>query len=168
MAEAALIQEARKNRSTAKSQFTRAEKSLSDALATEDVSASTIERRFQELKIKWNNVQDAHDTYASLQEGQTDGGNGDPNDNQWIQWIDELAERYDRIEVIADKRMDEITKNSISVPLQLQNPPVTVPTKSAVKIERLRYPPFAGDIRLYPQFKEEFLKHNQKEKGSVH
>ena len=69
MAEAAQIQEARTKRSTAKSQFTRAEKSLNDALASDDVSASTIQRRFNELKIKWDNVQEAHDAYAALQEG---------------------------------------------------------------------------------------------------
>ena len=133
---------------------------------SEGLSPSTIQRRFKELKIKWDNVQEAHDAYAALQEGRVaEAEEGDPAmDNQWIQWIDELAERYDKIEVVADKKLDELTK--LSIPLVQQQPP-TLPiasespttTSRSWKIERVRYPPFEGNSRLYPQFKEEFRKH---------
>ena len=55
------MEEAKKERATAKGQFTRAEDSLSKALEGEDVPVSTIERRFGELQRRWEKVQITHD-----------------------------------------------------------------------------------------------------------
>ena len=51
-------------RTSAKTQFTRSEKKLKEALLDADsYPISLIERRLDDLKIRWNTVQDAHDEY---------------------------------------------------------------------------------------------------------
>ena len=88
-------QEAFKMRKTCKSQFTRAERNLQQALSMQDVETSTIERRFGELQAKFDALQNVHDVYADelLNE---DGTPVDPNLDQYI---DELTERFNAIEI---------------------------------------------------------------------
>ena len=50
----------------AKAQFTRVEKALSKLLANPLSMHETTERKFDELKVKWQEVQDHHDKYAAL------------------------------------------------------------------------------------------------------
>ena len=56
-------------RSTAKAQFTRAEKKLNDCLAIpqdqQGVPVATIKRRFDDLSTKWSDTQNAHDAYKA-------------------------------------------------------------------------------------------------------
>ena len=56
--------ESKAKRTSAKSQFTRSEKKLKEALLdAESLPISLIERRLEDLKIRWNTVQDTHDEY---------------------------------------------------------------------------------------------------------
>ena len=62
------MEEAKKAHTLAKSGFTRAEKSLSDALKLENLPLSTLDRRFNDLKLKWDICQETHDNYALFSE----------------------------------------------------------------------------------------------------
>lgn len=157
-------QEAHKARTTAKSKYTRAETALNDALDANDIAVSTIERRFKDLKSRWDEVQDAHDIYLNTLEG-TPEEETTPTDALET-WISELAARFNKIEVQADKRIESLIESRVTPhPAASQSASRSNTSanskvmQSAVKIERVRYPPYEGDIRQYPTFKEEFVKH---------
>ena len=57
------MEELRKKRSLAKSQFTRTEKSLRKLLDNEQSLEELISKRFNEMSQKWQEIQDAHDLY---------------------------------------------------------------------------------------------------------
>ena len=57
------MEELRKKRSLAKSQFTRTEKSLRKLLDDEQSLEELISKRFNEMSQKWQEIQDAHDLY---------------------------------------------------------------------------------------------------------
>ena len=57
-----MADELKQKRGISLGQFTRAEKRLESLLKSE-VTFTTIERRFEELKEKWNRVQERHDEY---------------------------------------------------------------------------------------------------------
>ena len=81
-----MADEAKKRRSLAKSQFTRAEKAVQTALGLESLCPTwTLEKRYDALKNRGDNVQDAHDNYVILSTGEV-VVESDEN------WIDELAE----------------------------------------------------------------------------
>ena len=150
------MEQAKHTRTTAKGQFTRAEKSLLKSLEGEDIPVSTIERRFDDLRARWEKVQDAHDTYHDVVVDMTDD-EGNPVDTNLEGWIEEMIERFERIEIRTDKRVEEIKKkinNKESVERNGNKSDV-----SAVKIEKTKFPPFDGQIRRFPQFKVEFNKH---------
>ena len=90
-------QEALKMRKTCKSQFTRAEKNLQQALARDDVEKATIERRFGELQGKFDALQNAHDVYAELVEEDADG--------ELEKYIDDITDRFNAIEIEAEKKI---------------------------------------------------------------
>ena len=76
-------------RATAKSQFTRAEKKVLDAIAlTENkMPITTIQRRFADVTAKWTTAQDAHDAYvAVLVDGEQDAESA---------WIEDVSNRFD-------------------------------------------------------------------------
>ena len=91
-------------RATAKGQFTKSEKRLKDAITMmESIPVSTIERRYDELHSKWDTLQEAHEKYitalrsASSPESSID----EAAENNWI---DEIADRFDAIEIETDKK----------------------------------------------------------------
>ena len=51
-------------RETAKRANERAAKALQQALETENISDSTVRRRFDELKRRWDDTQQAHDNFV--------------------------------------------------------------------------------------------------------
>ena len=58
------MEELKKKRSLAKTQFTRAEKSLRRLIEDEQSLEEQIGKRFNEMSQKWQEVQDAHDLYT--------------------------------------------------------------------------------------------------------
>ena len=60
------MEEAKTKRTMAKAQFTRIEKALAKLLANPLSMYETTERKFSELKVRWQEVQDHHDRYAAL------------------------------------------------------------------------------------------------------
>ena len=149
------MEEAKKARTTAKGRFTRDEKSLSDALKVETLPLATLERRFKDLKSKWDLCQETHDNYA-LFAGEMEAAEADGLEI----WIEELSERFNAIEIIADE-MSEVLASKGSLPSAAKEEIKFAELGSSciVKIEKLKFPTFNGDLRRYPQFKQEFLRH---------
>ena len=87
------MEEAKKRQTIAKGQFTRAVGLLRRVLDAESDESLlwTVEKRYAELKTRWNNVQEVHDEYVTFL--------ADQNliDTEEA-WISELAERFDEIE----------------------------------------------------------------------
>ena len=151
------MEEAKKARTAAKATFTRAEGSLLDALKVPKLPQATLKRRFEDFKIKWDNCQNAHDIYSQYT-GEMDGGEADA----LVGWIEELTKRFNSIEIETDLKLEQYQPVA---PLPTSDSNVNAPRSnvpkplSAIKIERLKFPTFKGDIRRYPQFKVEFIKH---------
>ena len=88
------LEVAKQRRKILKGQFTRAENRLKDSLKLPlSVPLSTIQRRFEDLKSKWTEVQDAHDLYLSQLEEVTDGEE---------KWLDEVIDRFNALEIETD------------------------------------------------------------------
>ena len=145
------MEEAKKARTLAKSGFTRAEKALSDALKLENIPLSTLDRRFNDLKSKWDLCQETHDNYAfhseEMMAAEADGLDG---------WIDNLSERFSVIEIQTDEKRDaQVSKQQASIaPTGVASAGPS--TSGIVKVEKMKLPPFHGDLRHYPLFKKDF------------
>ena len=130
--------------------FTRAHNALSIAIESDECVVRTLERRFDELKLRWNEVQLKHDEYISTLDGRTD---------EEIQkedvWIDELAKTFYNVE----EETDKLLTNSVVKTDLTEKPTKSTDVKSSVQLERMKLKKFEGNIRKYPRFKEEFLKH---------
>ena len=145
---------AKQDQTRAKAQFTRAKKSLTDAVNHVDPSLDTIERRLVEFKKKWDHVQDTHDAYTEYACDMT-------SDEAYKlpEWIESIAEEFDDMEMKSDKRKDKLRGNQSGPPTSDNKPANIRSSVGAVKVERMKFAQFDGDIRRYPQFKEEFCKH---------
>ena len=144
-------QEVFKMRKTCKSQFTRAEKNLQQALARDDVETATIERRFGELQGKFDTLQNAHDVYAELVEEDVNG--------ELDKYIDDITDRFNAIEIEADKKIAARKKKETAV-IQTNTSVSNLShmPQSVIKAKRVDLDQFDGDIRKYTRFKENFTK----------
>jgi hypothetical protein len=149
-----MMEQAKRTRTAAKAQFTRMKKSLNDALNTPSVPASTLERRFEELKKKFDTLQDSHDSYTAFSAEMEDEESA-----ALEQWIDELATEFDRLEIRTDEKIEQFKTSQAAIPQERHVKSPTTHNTSALKVERMKFPKFEGGIRRYPQFKEEFLRH---------
>ena len=59
------MEDLKQKRAVAKSQFTRAEKSLRRLIESDDTVEEQISKRLIELSQKWQHIQDVHDEYAT-------------------------------------------------------------------------------------------------------
>ena len=103
------MEEAKKLRTGAKAAFTRAESSLLDALKVPQIPQATLNRRFGELKVKWEHCQSTHDNYVAIAREQ--------NDLEDLEgWIHELRSRFDDIEIKTDLRNEDfLTPRSLNL-----------------------------------------------------
>ena len=152
---------AKSKRTAAKGQFTRAENKLWTAVKTcdEEIPLSTVKRRFSELELKWHESQDAHDTYLSFIEDTADAEQLEAEEK----WIEELSVRFGKIEVATDKYIEE--RSQVKPSVKSAEVPNVVSQASVVRFERMKFPPFGGNIRKYPLFREEFIKHIEPQCG---
>ena len=162
-------------RATAKSQFTRAEKRLEEALEKTRIPYQTIERRYEELREKYNLAQQAHDDYVQvLLASKTK----DTTEEEEEKWIAEITQRYDDIEERADtaiakmkkdeeaqmklddqisNKQERVIKNDhLDLNRVLNGPVNSTQPSSTLQLERIKLEKFNGDIRKYPKFKEQF------------
>ena len=154
-------------RTVTKSQFTRAEKQLVEALKKLDaMPVATLERRYADLNSKWSQAQDAHDEYVAAITDPTDAKAEEV-------WIEEVAERFYQIELLTDQAIQdkkrqaecdafkvEPVEGSLSQPGGMQDQAAVIKNsespRSSLQIERIKLEKFNGDIRKYPKFREQF------------
>ena len=141
-------QEAKKQRATCKRSFTRTEAALRNAIDTAQTPSETIQRRFADLKRTYEEAEKGHDAYLNAK----DDDNIDEGEETWI---NELADRFQKIEVDFDMK---IRARSLAETNNTQTG-VSAPTISSVQLERLKIQRFEGNIRKYPNFKTSFETH---------
>ena len=147
------MEESKTKRTVAKQQFTRAENSLRKVLAKGDSLQTTIGRKFNELSVKWQTVQDTHDVYVTMVNKE--------EEEKENYWLEELIERYEAIEIDTDiallklqkKEEVEVNEEAARQIAALQSNSLE---KNHLQLERLKLDKFDGDIRKYPAFKERF------------
>ena len=144
-------------RTAMKSKFTRAEKALNTALTSDDMPAETISRRFNDFKKTYEQVETAHDTYVAA----LDQPEGEENPEE--AWITSMIDRYEKLEIAHDKKVADLSKaaqpvNPAANPAANAVAGKTTPA-SIFKPERMKFPPFNGNIRKYAKWKEEFETH---------
>ena len=146
MADAAKIQ-----RTTAKTKFTRAEKSLSNALDSDGTPLNTMTRRFDDFKTAFRNTEDTHDTYVALLAGEAD-------EEFEEAWMNAIAERFETLEIKYDTKVK--AKSETIAPVVATTPNVInvqqTKERDAFKHDTMKFPPFDGNIRKYAKWKEEF------------
>ena len=165
-----MASEARSSRSSAKRFFTRAETSLNQALVS-DAPEETIQRRFEEYRKRWYTVQEAHDSYIDSL-----GDIPEEDIEKEDAWLDELAARFNGIEISVDS---ELSKRNQSIEREQRQIKEEHELKIAkemadnsksqkaegksgsIQLERMKFSKFEGDIRKYPKFKEDFHLHIQ-------
>ena len=100
-------------------------------------------------------MQDSHDAYSAF--------SGEMEAEQVSQldtWIQELSQRFDEVEIKADHKVEKLTPKSTNQVGGHGHSGVISASQSAVKFEKRKFPEFDGNIRKYPQFREEFNKHS--------
>ena len=91
------MEEAKAKRTMAKAQYTRVENALRKLVGNPLSLKDTIERKFGELRDKWQELQNCHDSYAPfVEEAQKEDD-----------WIGERCERFEEIEADADKSLQK-------------------------------------------------------------
>ena len=98
------MEAAKAKRTTAKSNLTRAVNALERSIET-PTPIRTIERRFDEMRNRWNSVQDAHEEYIYTLDDDAQKENEQP-------WIDELMERFESTEIKIDTYLENIAKEA--------------------------------------------------------
>ena len=153
------MEEAKARRSIAKAQYTRVENALRKLVANPLSLQDTIVRKFEELRAKWQDLQDCHDLYASLVTNEEE-------EKKEEEWISELCERFEATEMDADKSLQTFKKDNPSevappevAPLNPSQMQAGVSGAATLQLERLKLEKFNGDLRKYPVFREGFMKH---------
>ena len=143
------MEEAKKKRRLAKGQFTRIEGKL---LATiENMDEWTLNNRYSDLKERWNAAQNAHDEYVLTLT--------DEEATEEESWISELYNRFDTLELAIGKRLktikgDHQAKTETTQPSSSSSRP-----PNTIRMEKLKFQSFEGDIRKFPEFYKEFKKY---------
>jgi len=154
-----VMEAAKAKRTTTKAQFTRYEKRLKTVMDQPEADTWTVNTRYEDLKVRWEKLQEAHDEYVShLVDTDT------VESTVAEQWLDEIIERFDDIEVKVGQKLKGLKSETQGQALPntvSENMSRTASGKGVVKIERMKFQVFDGDIKKYPEFKEEFVKHVQ-------
>ena len=145
-----MAEDMKMKRTVAKQQFTRAENSLRQTLNNPESLESTVKRKFAELGVKWQAVQDTHDAFMamlSLDESEKEDS-----------WIDELVARFDSIEVKTDQILVKFQEKKPLVEKTDDQMPGSSKKQDAggpklLQLERLKLDKFCGDLRKYPTFR---------------
>ena len=93
---------AKAKRTTAKSQFTRYEKRLIAVLDLPDADEWTLKTRYEDFKVRWERLQDAHDEYAAHLTEESEEWNSAE------QWLDEIMERFDKAELEVGQKLKKL------------------------------------------------------------
>ena len=145
---------AEKQRRATKRGFVRAETLLKTSLTDVTTPKDTIQRRFVDLECNYKELEKAHDSYIEAL-------NADAvREEEEEAWLTEFTTRFHNLEVQYDKRMKEISKTEIDAANTATTAKTAEPKKdNIVKLERMKFNIFDGNIRKYPKFKEDFNIH---------
>ena len=93
--------ELKKNRTSAKTAFTRARKSLEESI-DKRLILKTVERRFENFKLAWQEALKCHERYVATLELEEE----DAEDEE--SWMDELDKVFSEVEVKSDTYLEEL------------------------------------------------------------
>ena len=149
------MEEAKAKRTVAKAQYSRVENALSKLVKNPLSLQETMERKFNDLRTKWQELQDCHDTFILLLD--------EDSAKKEEEWIEELCERFEAIEADTDKSLQKFRKVEQAVPdqhkVKLQDRgESSAAEQSGLKLPRLELDKFDGNLRKYPAFRECFMK----------
>ena len=152
------IEDLKNQRKLAKSQFTRAERRLNEAVSG-DLELEILERRFEELSVKRDITQKSHDSYILAQMPTAEDGFEETEE----EWIQEIDNRFSVIEVVTIRKIKEKKKTELQIQKTMNSDAHNEDTSFApscpIKLERIKIETFDGNMREYTKFKEQFQKH---------
>lgn len=123
--------------------FTRHARLLESLLSAESTSERVIDRHLNQLTFRWNALQEAHDLYAiTCLTDETDYTESE-------QFIDAFTATFVRIESACDRFTFKEARSCCSKPCETQG--------NSIKLERVKFRTFDGDVRKYPKFRSEFI-----------
>ena len=126
--------------------FTRQLHIIEKLLENPATSMRIIERQLTMLSTRWTALQESHDMYVI--QCVSDPIEVSANDS----YIDKYCTEFVRLEVACDSFISTRTVDNPST-----QPTVTpVSENNSIKLERVRFRIFDGDVRKYPKFKSEF------------
>ena len=128
-------------RTVSESIFTRHAAIIESLIAVKSTSTRIIKRHLNEFNAQWNALQEAHDIYVIT--CLIDSSYSTENATR----INLYSATFIRMEAACDKFIHE-------------GQPVkgTASSSNSIKLERVKFRTFDGDIRQYPKFKSEFVK----------
>ena len=135
-------------RSVAERMFSREAATLEKLTQTETTSTHIIKHHFSELNKRWTTLQEKHDEYVI--ECVTDPSEITANESL----INAYSAEFIRIEAKYDAF---VVSSTTEKPTERLPAAATMTNTNTIKLERVRFRTFDGDIRKYPKFKSEFL-----------
>ena len=129
-------------RSVAERMFALQSTFVDKLISTPATSTRTVERNLSSLSILWTTLQEKHDAYVI--DVVRDSVELSANDAL----IENYLLEYARIEAACDEFVLSATPN---MPTS-----ATAPSNNSIKLERVKFRTFDGDVRKFPKFKSEF------------
>ena len=136
------------DRSVSERMFCRQSRITESLLSNSTTDIRIIERHLSELTNRWITLQEKHDSYVT--ENFTDPLEISANEAL----IDKYSSEYLRIEAACIKFIPAPSTYQIPNDSVIAATPVT----NSIKLERVKFRMFDGDVRKYPKFKTEFEK----------
>ena len=132
-------------RSISERMFTRQVHAVDDLLDDSDSSVRIIERQLATLYTRWTALQESHDSFVI--QFVSDSIELSANDS----FIDKYSSEFMRLEVACDSFISSRSSNTY-----VQATSTKKAEPNSIKLERVKFRTFDGDIRKYPKFKSEF------------
>ena len=129
-------------KTAAEKMFARQCRTTEMLLANSNTSTRIIERHLAELTTRWSVLQEKHDLYVA--EFVHDTAESSANDAL----IDSYLSEFLRIEAACDLFMPPASSTASN--------DMPAATSNSIKLERIKFRIFDGDLRKYPKFKSEF------------
>ena len=133
-------------RTVAERMFTRQLHIIENLLENSVLPLRVIERQLATLCTRWTDLQESHDAYVI--QFISDSIELSVND----QLIDKYSSEFVRIEIAC---ADFISSRSIET-ASMQTAATPAVETNSIKLERVKFRKFDGDVRSYPKFKSEF------------
>ena len=133
-------------RTVSERMFTRQLHAVEKLLKNPDASTRIVERQLTTLCMRWTSLQETHDEYVI--QFVSDPIDIATNDS----FIESYGTKFMRLEFACDQFISSHT----AINLSAQCSQSAIHETNSIKLERVRFRIFDGDIRKYPKFKSEF------------